>query len=117
MVLSSPVFPRRSRHCSEMRGTLQRMVGASSTSHLASKSRTVLVFMGIGTCSLDDAFMLCNRPNLFAIAPMESAAPVVTFVSKAVLCDRGNAFASFSEDDFLFRGQAQHFRRVQFHFA
>ena len=35
----------------------------------------------------------------------------------AALCDRHNTFASFSEDDFHFSWQAQHFGRVYHHFA
>ena len=35
----------------------------------------------------------------------------------ATLCDRHNTFASFSEDDFHFSWQAQHFGRVYHHFA
>ena len=35
----------------------------------------------------------------------------------ATLCDRHNTSASFSEDDFHFSWQAQHFGRVYHHFA
>ena len=38
-------------------------------------------------------------------------------VSKAILCDRRNTFAPFSEDELALWWQAQGFRRVHFHFA
>jgi hypothetical protein len=38
-------------------------------------------------------------------------------VSKVILCDRRNTFASFSEDDVHVSWQAQHFGRAHLHFA
>ena len=38
-------------------------------------------------------------------------------VSKVVLCDRRNTFASFSEDEFHLSWQAQHFGRVHLHYS
>jgi hypothetical protein len=38
-------------------------------------------------------------------------------VSKVVLCGRRNTFATFSEDEFQFSWQAQHFGRDRRHFA
>ena len=38
-------------------------------------------------------------------------------ISKVVLCGRRNTFASFSEDEFQFSWQVQHFGRVHLHFA
>jgi hypothetical protein len=38
-------------------------------------------------------------------------------VSKAVLCDKRNTFASFPEDETQFSWQAQHFGDLHHHFA
>jgi hypothetical protein len=60
-----------------------------------------------------------RRVTSFLVAGMALRDIPTCFITcqEVVLCDRRNTFASFSEDDFLFSWQAQHFADLHRHFA